>query len=463
MPIKLYNTLSRKNEEFRPINEKVVSMYHCGPTVYDRAHIGNLRSYVFADTLRRVMEYNGYEVKQVINITDIGHLVSDGDLGEDKMTKALLRENKPLTMEAMYELATRYFDLFKEDLNDLNIETPQYFPRASEHINEDIELIKKLEEKGFAYTADNGIYFDTEKFTEYGAIVGGKSKLNWNEEFARVKPVSGKRNHLDFILWKLDSKIGWESPWGKGFPGWHIECSAMARKYLRQPFDIHTGGMDHIPVHHNNEIAQSEAAYDEPLANFWMHNAFITINDSKMAKSSGNFITLDTLKDEQSISAISYRYWLLTSHYRSPVNFSFEAVQASQNALIRLLSMIGTYPDGGSIIDSYKTRFIEYINNDLDTAQGIALIWEIVKDGEYSNADKRATILDFDRVLGLKLDFRTDMTVETIPEEIKVLAQAREEARKNKEWDKADALRQEIESRGFEIQDSSNGMKIVAK
>ncbi len=442
-------------------------MYHCGPTVYDRAHIGNLRSYVFADTLRRVMEYNDYKVRQVINITDIGHLTSDGDIGEDKMTKALIRDNKPLTMQSMHDLATKYFETFKEDLKSLNIETPDFFPRASEHIKEDLELIEKLFANDFAYKAENGIYFDTEKFQDYGAIVGGKEKLQWNEEFARIKPTSGKKSHPDFILWKFDDKIGWESPWGKGFPGWHIECSAMARKYLGQPFDIHTGGTDHIPVHHNNEIAQSEAAYGVSLSNIWMHNAFITINDSKMAKSSGNFITLETLKDEEKISPLSYRYWLLTAHYRSPINFSYDAVRASQTAFIRLIGTVSAYPDNGNIITHYKERFLEYINNDLDTAKAIALIWDIIKDSSCSAADKKATIIDFDRVLGLGLNempnFNTSNKPEKIPEEIIALSEAREEARKNKEWEKADALRQEIESRGFEIQDSSDGANIVLK
>lgn len=467
MSIKLYNTLSRKTEVFEPIHKGAVYMYHCGPTVYDRAHIGNLRSYVFADTLRRVMEFNNYKIKQVINITDIGHLVSDGDLGEDKMTKALIRENKPLSMEAMYDLATKYFEIFKSDLNELKIETPHYFPRASEHITEDIELIGKLEQNGFTYKAENGIYFDTDKFSEYGAIVGGKDKLKWNEEFARVKPISGKKNHLDFILWKFDNKIGWESPWGKGFPGWHIECSAMAKKYLGQPFDIHTGGIDHIPVHHNNEIAQSQAAYDKPLANIWMHNAFVNINDGKMAKSANNFITIETLREDEKISPLSYRYWLLTAHYRSPINFSYDAVRASQTALIRLIGIVSSYPENGKVITEYRDQFLEYINDDLDTAKALALIWEIIKDSKHSDADKRATIIDSDRVLGLDLEkmsvSNTQSEIEKVPEEITALSEAREEARKNKEWDKADALRQEIEDRGFEIRDSSQGVIIVRK
>jgi cysteinyl-tRNA synthetase len=457
--IKLYNTLGRKIEIFKPIKEGQVSMYHCGPTVYDRAHIGNLRSYVFADTLRRTMEYNDLSVTQAINITDIGHLVSDGDSGEDKMTKALIREKKPLTMEAMYELASHYFDIFKQDLNALNIEMPQYFPRASEHIKEDIELIQQLENKGFAYKAENGLYFNTENFPDYAKIVGGKDKLKYDEEFARVKPTLGKKNHLDFILWKFDEKIGWESPWGKGFPGWHIECSAMARKYLGQPFDIHTGGIDHIPVHHNNEIAQSECAYDTPLANIWMHNAFITIDNSKMAKSAGNFITLQTLIDE-SISALSYRYWLLTSHYRSPVNFSFDAVRASQTALIRLLTTMSSYPDDGEIVQEYKDRFIEFINNDLDTAKALALVWDLIKEDKISPSDKKATLIDFDKVFGLGLDKIPSLKHEPIPEEIQALIDARDNARKDKDWAKADAMRQEIEERGFEVQDK-NGKTIV--
>ena len=460
MDIKLYNTLSRSVEMFSPLKKGVVSMYHCGPTVYDYAHIGNLRAYVFADVLRRVFEYNSYEVKQIINITDVGHLVSDGDAGEDKMTKALKREGKPLTLESMREVATFYFERFTEDLTSLNAEPPQAFPRASDHIQEDIEIVKMLETNGFTYTTSDGVYFDIAKFPAYGKL--GNISLESLKDGARVEINPEKRNPADFTLWKFNAKLGWDSPWGTGFPGWHIECSAMARKYLGQPFDIHTGGIDHIPVHHNNEIAQSEAAFGTPLANYWMHGAFVTLADGKMAKSAGGFITLKSLEDDM-ISPLAYRYWLLTAHYRSPVNFSPEAVRGAQNALIKLMTTMSNLPDGGAVSEAYKARFTAYINEDLGTAQAIALAWELLKDSGVSDADKRATILDFDRVFGLKLGSLAPIEEEKIPLEIQALVDAREEARKAKEWEKADALRAEIEDRGYTVSDTQSGIKIMSK
>jgi cysteinyl-tRNA synthetase len=466
MDITLYNTMTRNKEKFSPIKPGEVSMYHCGPTVYDYAHIGNLRSYVFADILRRICEYNSFTVHQIINITDVGHLVSDDDEGEDKMTKALKREGKPLTIASMLEIATFYFEKFTEDLVSLNIEMPKAFPRASENIEDDIEIIKKLEIGGYIYTIKDGLYFDTACFKDYGKLGGLKdadslvddhkkfqSRIGWNLE---------KRNQRDFSVWKFDQKLGWESPWGKGFPGWHIECSVMARKYLEQPFDIHTGGIDHIAVHHNNEIAQSEAAYSMELSRFWMHNEFITFNNTKMAKSAGNSITLSVLK-EQFISPLAYRYWLLTAHYRSPINFTVEAVQGAQNALMRLMNLVSSLPLDGKISDGYKTRFYDFINDDLDTPKAVALVWDILKDSQLSDADKRATILDFDRVLGLNFAAVQPIVEEVVPPEITVLAEAREEARKEKDWQKADALRKEIEVRGFTVSDTKDGIKVVAK
>ena len=484
MEIKLYNTLTKSKETFKPIKPGFVGMYNCGPTVYDRAHIGNLRSYVFADTLRRMFEYNGYKVNQVINITDVGHLsgenAGDADVGEDKMTKALIRENMPLTLAAMREVATKYFDYFIEDLKDLNIELPQSFPRASDTIEEDIKSIELLESKGFTYTTSDGVYFDTSKFKSYGKL--GNIKLEALKESSRVKIHTEKRNPTDFALWKIaksttSQTIGWDSPWGRGFPGWHIECSAMSRMCLGQPFDVHTGGIDHIPVHHNNEIAQSEAAYDMPLTNYWMHNEFITIKNAKMAKSDGNFITLETLESEH-ISPVAYRYWLLTAHYRTPINFTYSAVKSAQTALIRLFATVGGYPEGGKIDTSYQKRFQLLINDDIDTPQGIALVWDLVKDSTISPADKRATIFDFDRVFGLNLaslPYNQDGDViedaNDIPLEITVLAEARAEARNNKEWKKADALRTEIHERGFDVIDTdkndttknSKGFSIVIR
>lgn len=458
MDIKIYNTLSRSIETFTPLKDGFVSMYHCGPTVYDRAHIGNLRAYVFADLLRRTFEYNGYEVKQAINITDVGHLVSDGDEGEDKMTKALKREGKPLTLEAMHEIASKYADLFTQDLTSLNILQPHYLPRASDHIAEDIEIVEKLVANGHAYIISDGVYFDTQSFPSYDALKGVSKSVDGADEH-RIEVNPEKRSPADFALWKLDAKLGWDSPWGKGFPGWHIECSAMSRKYLGQPFDIHTGGIDHIPVHHTNEIAQSEAAYGAPLATYWMHGAFVTMNDAKMAKSTGGFVTLDTLKDSL-ISPLAYRYWLLTAHYRSPANFTLTAIDASQKALIKLMTAMSELPEGGAVSEVYRERFVGFINDDLALPQAVALTWELLKDPKVSEADKRATLIDFDRVLGLNLSSIQKIEDEEIPPEIQALAEARQEARAAKDWEKADALRKEIEQRGFTVADTADGIRI---
>ena len=460
--IRLFNTLSKEKEVFKAIKSGRVTMYNCGPTVYDNAHVGNLRSYVFADTLRRTLEYGGYEVNQVINITDIGHLASDGDDGEDKMTKALKREKLDLTLENMHRIATTYFEKYVDDLKSLNIELPANFPRASDHIQEDLDLVKILEEKGYAYKISDGIYFDTTKFKDYGRLGNVAASLEKNKDVARIVSNPEKHNPADFVLWKLDPKIGWDSPWGRGFPGWHIECSAMSRKYLGQPFDIHTGGIDHIPVHHNNEIAQSEAAYDVPLANYWLHNAFLTLNNEKMAKSKGGNITLETL-NEQSISPVGYRYWLLTAHYRAQVNLNYEAILAAQSAMIRLMSIISGYPDNGSIIPEYQEKFISAINDDLDTPRAIALIWNLIKDPAHTPENKRATILNFDLVLGLGLANVPRAQDETVPAEVVALAEAREQARTKKDWDQADALRLEIESRGYTLNDTPQGIDIRKK
>jgi len=462
-------------------------MYNCGPTVYDRAHIGNLRAYVFADTLRRTFEYAGFSVKQVVNITDVGHLTSDADAGEDKMSKALARENLPMTLSAMHDVGTKYMLAFIEDLKELQIELPTEMPRASDNIAEDIELIKKLEKKDFIYTTSDGVYFDTSKFKGYGKLGGLFTDKPKVETKSRIAVNTEKKNPVDFALWKFshantEEVLGWDSPWGKGFPGWHIECSAMSQKYLGQPFDIHTGGIDHISVHHNNEIAQSEAAYDTTLANYWMHNEFITLRNAKMAKSDGpstgsgqgGFLTLESLQQE-GVSPLAYRYWLLTAHYRSPANFTFEAVKAAQNALIRLLATVSSYSNQtlpGTIIPAYKARFETHIADDLNIPQALALVWELAKDDTQKPEDKRATIIDFDRVLGLNVavvDHLHDEhnhdhgDHEETPFEIIALAEAREEARQSKEWEKADALRKEIEKRGFSIVDEDKGYEVRKK
>ena len=459
MPIFLSNTLTGKKEEFKPVKVGHVGMYHCGPTVYDFVHIGNLRSWVTADLLRRTLEYGGYEVKQIMNITDIGHLSGNGDEGEDKMTKGLKREGRPLTIEAMKEMADFYAERFKEDLEKINILTPHEFPKASEHIKEDIELIETLESKGFAYKTSDGVYFDTSRDKDYGKLGGSVSD---KEEYSRIGENPEKKNPRDFALWKLNPTLGFESPWGKGFPGWHIECSAMAKKYLGEHFDIHTGGIDLAPIHHNNEIAQSENACDCQFVNYWVHNAFVNIGSDKMAKSEGTGLQLRTLA-EKGFSALAYRYWLLGGHYRTPMTFSFEALEGAQNAFVKMQHAVrGLGESVDEVNAAYIDKFTEYVNDDFNTAKSLALTWDMLKDPTLSAPDKKATVLEFDKVLGLGLaDVSKEDTV--VPAGVVAIAEERETARKNKDWKKADELRDKISKLGFEIKDTDVGFKLIKK
>ncbi len=437
-----------------------MGMYHCGPTVYDFVHIGNLRSWVTADLLRRTLEYGGYEVKQIMNITDIGHLSGNGDEGEDKMTKGLKREGRPLTIEAMKEMADFYAERFKEDLEKINILTPHEFPKASEHIKEDIELIETLESKGFAYKTSDGVYFDTSRDKDYGKLGGSVSD---KEEYSRIGENPEKKNPRDFALWKLNPTLGFESPWGKGFPGWHIECSAMAKKYLGEHFDIHTGGIDLAPIHHNNEIAQSENACDCQFVNYWVHNAFVNIGSDKMAKSEGNFITLNTLTEKKYLP-LAYRYWLLQARYNSPINFSFEALESAQTAFIKIVKNYKTLPDGGEVSQRYKEELTKAMNDDLDTPKTIALLWELLKDEPVSPEDKKETIKEFDKLLGLGIEQNAkelkDTATDELPQNIQDLIEKREDARKNKDWKMSDKLRDEIKSLGYTVEDLPEGPRI---
>lgn len=456
MALKFYNTLTREKEEFIPIVQGKVGMYSCGPTVYNYTHIGNLRAFVFADVLRRALQYSGFEVKQVMNITDIGHLSSDADSGEDKMTKGLLREGKELTLKNMRGLAEFYTKSFQEDLKSLNIEMPDGMYFASDYVQEDVDLIKKLESKGYTYTTSDGVYFDISKMPDYGVLWGGKRIHDENE--TRIAKNSEKKNPEDFALWKFLSEIGFPSPWGQGFPGWHIECSAMSIKFLGEQFDIHTGGIDLIPTHHTNEIAQSECATGKkPFVRFWMHNEFVDTGGEKMAKSTGNFLRIESLK-EKNINPIAYRFWLLMASYRTKVNFVWEAIDGAETALKRLYRLYLELGDNtGKINKDYQQKFREFIEDDLDTPRALSLLWNLMKDENVSKADKKATILDFDKVLGLGFE---NLKEEKIPEEIKKLAEEREEARKNKDFKKSDELRQKINSLGYEIKDSPEGYKI---
>lgn len=454
--IQFYNTLTRKKEIFSPLDPKEVRMYTCGPTVYNYAHIGNLRAYVFTDILRKTLEYNNYKVTQVMNITDIGHLSSDADSGEDKMTKALLREGKELTLKNMRELAEFYAEKFKDDLRSLNIEIPDGMYFASDYVQEDIDLIKKLEEKKFTYKTTDGIYFDTAKMPDYGILWGGKRTHDGEE--TRIIKNAEKKNPEDFALWKFNEKIGFPSPWGQGFPGWHIECSAMSMKFLGEQFDIHTGGIEHISIHHTNEIAQSECATGKkPFVRFWMHNEWVLFGDKKMAKSDNNFLKLNDLK-AKNMNPISYRFLILMANYGSKMNFNWEALEGAEIALKRLYGLyIELGKEVGKIDEQYQKKFKEFIEDDLDTPRALSLLWDLMKDGGVSSADKKATILDFDKVFGL--GFR-NLKKEKIPKKIEKLAEEHEEARKNKDFKKSDELREKINSLGYEIKDLPEGSKI---
>lgn len=449
--LQFYNTLSKKKEIFKPIQNKRVGMYNCGPTVYDYAHLGNLRAFVFVDILRRTLEWNGYTVKQVMNITDVGHLVTDTDEGEDKMTKGLKREGKPVTLEAMHELADTYIQAFKNDLSLLNIETPTELPRASDHIAEQINLIKTLADKGFTYTTDDGVYFDTTKAKKYGAF-GDLTK----QETARIERNTQKKNYRDFALWKYSDALGWDSPWGMGFPGWHIECSAMSMKYLGETFDIHTGGIEHIPIHHTNEIAQSESATGKPLAHYWLHNEHLLVNGGKMAKAEGTGITLQDLIDK-GYDPLSYRYLLLGSHYRTPANFTWQALDAASTALKKLHDRIAELDGHDKPHEIYVQKFTTAINDDLNTPEGLAVLWNLLKDSDVSDAQKKATALACDTVFGLNL--QKAKTIE-IPRAVQKLVDEREVARKEDDWQAADTLREKIKKLGYNVRDTDEGPKV---
>lgn len=465
-PLQLFNTESRSLETFTPLHGHKVLMYSCGPTVYDYIHIGNLRAFVLTDILKRTLEYNHYQVKNTINLTDFGHLTDDGDAGEDKMMKGLKREGKPVTLAAMRELSDFFIDAFYEDLSNLRILPPTTFSRASDYISEQIALVKTLEEKGYTYETSDGLYFDISKFPSYGRL--GKINLEELKTGARVEENTEKKNPADFCVWKK-GELGWDSRWGKGFPGWHIECSAMAIATLGKQIDIHTGGIDLIGTHHNSEICQSECVTGKVFVKYWLHNEFITIDNTKIGKSLGNAVGLKNLI-EAGYTGDDYRYWLLTAHYRSPANFSFEALKAAKQALYRLKRHIyEEYKNvSGKPSADYIKRFHAAINNDLDTPKAIALLWELVKDDTIEDSAKCATIKHFDKVLAIGLSDELDdalfklgvVSVSDIPEEINQLIQEREAARIARNWDESDRLRTLINHKGYIIEDSASGPKV---
>lgn len=458
--MKLYNTLTKQKEEFTPIEPGKVGMYHCGPTVYDHVHIGNLRSFMMGDFIRRSLEYTGYSVTQVMNITDVGHLVSDGDSGDDKMTKALKREGKEITLENMIQVAGIYADSFKHDLQKLNVITPHYFPKASDHINEDIDIISKLNEKGFTYITSDGIYFDTSKMSDYGKL-GGLNLENDDME-SRLDENSEKRQSADFALWKFDSHQGWPSPWGQGFPGWHIECSGMASKYLGDQFDIHTGGADLRSVHHNNEIAQSECSTGcSPFVRYWMHGEMLNFGGAKLSKSTGGNISLNTLK-EKGFTSLSYRYLALQTHYRSPMNFTWEVLEAAQNGLEKVYRDISalrrTTQETGHIDDIFNSQFIEKIEDDINLPQALAVFHNMMKSS-LSPEDKLATAYQFDDVLGLRLAEYKEPQI-AINTEIRTLLEERKIARDNKDFKTSDTLRDKLSHMGYKVSDINGEQKI---
>jgi len=460
--IQLYNTLHRKKEIFKPLKDKKVSLYTCGPTVYWYAHIGNLRTYLFEDTLRRTLEYNKYKVKQVMNITDVGHLTSDADTGEDKLEKGAKRENK-----TVWQIAEFYTEHFKKDIKNLNIQEPSVWIKATDTIKEQINLIKTLEKKGFTYKIKDGIYFDTSQLKTYGRLWGNKIEKIKQEmkAGARVKMTPGKKNPTDFALWKFSPKkskrqMEWDSPWGVGFPGWHTECVVMSAKELGIPFDIHCGGIDHIQIHHTNEIAQSEAAYDKILAHFWLHGEFLLLNKGKMSKSKGKITTLDDLI-KKGFNPLAYRYLCLTAHYRSQLIFSKENLEASQNALDKIYNKIIEIKSKTKItskkVKAYQDKFLNFINNDLDMPKAIALFWKMLNDKNLSNKEKYCIALNFDKVFGLDLK---NIKQQEAPRVIKELIEQRQEYRNKKQWEKADEVRKEINKLGYNIEDTKKGTKI---
>ena len=477
-PVFLYNTLGTEKQEFTlPAPAKTVRMYNCGPTVYDTQHIGNLSMFVFTDTLRKVLEYNNFKVKQVINITDVGHLTSDSDEGEDKMTKGLEREGLEPTLENMLNLGEKYTGIFLRDLDNLNIRTGDIiFPRASGYIRAQIAMIATLIEKGFAYSAPDGVYFDTSRSPAYG-VLGGIHSEN-QAEGARIAANKNKRNNADFALWKFSARggniIGWDSPWGKGFPGWHIECSAMARAVLGEQIDIHTGGIEHIPVHHNNEIAQSESATGKrPFSRFWLHRAHLQIEGAKIAKSEGNTVYLSGIV-ERGFHPLALRYLFLTSHYRSTTNFSWKALEGAQTSYLKLRRAIDMEEAApGTPPASYQKKMHEAWNDDLDTPKALSILWDMTKDRKLSSADIKAGILDADRVFGLGLNmpdsvasalytklFGKPVALEKTPEDIQLRIKERDEARLAKNWELADSIRDELDEKGYILEDSTEGTRI---
>ncbi len=460
--LQLWNTLHRKLESFEPMTSGQVGLYTCGPTVYHPVTLGNWRAFLFDDTLRRALLFSGYRVTQVMNITDVGHLVGDADVGEDKVEREAARRG----MDAR-ELARSLEADFLRGMESLQIQTPEHLPRATEHIPEQVALIRQLEEKGFTYRISDGMYFDTSKFPFYGKLSG--QKLEDKEEGARVAVNPEKRHPSDFALWKFSPKdakrqMEWESPWGVGFPGWHIECSAMSVKYLGQPFDIHTGGVDHIPVHHENEIAQTEAATGKLLARYWLHNEFLLVDGHRMGKSEGNAYTLEDLI-AKNFDPLAFRYYCLGTHYRTKLNFTWEGLEGAHNALQRLRAFAHTLPlathlaarqEGEGV---WTDRFRSALEDDLNTPQALAVMWEMIKS-DASDHEKSEILIKMDDIFGLGLVELVGHPLE-IPDDVMASAKERQTAREKKDWKRSDELRQEIKNKGWIVEDKPDGFEIL--
>lgn len=451
--LRLFDTYERKIRKFEPLIPGKVGLYCCGPTVYDYAHIGNLRTYVFEDILLRTLKFNEYDVNYVMNITDVGHLASDADSGEDKMELGSKRSGM-----TAWQMADHYTDAFQLDLSRLNILEPDTWCRATDHIKEQIAFIQDLEDKGYTYRTSDGMYFNSQKLNNYGYL----ARLDVEGLISGARVENERRHVTDFALWKFSPKdeqrqMEWESPWGVGFPGWHIECSAMSAKYLGDLFDIHCGGEDHIPIHHTNEIAQTEASKGTRLANYWMHGYFLQLDNTKMSKSSGDFLRLQVIMDKD-IDPLTYRYFCLTAHYRTQMSFSWESLEANGVALQRLYQASYDWGEPGNVIPEYMDRFTSYINDDLNMPRALAVIWEMVRSDEIP-ADKKASLLVFDKILGLDFALWEPEILE-VPEAVLKLAEDRQQARKDKNWSLSDVIRDQIMAQGYQVEDTREGPKV---
>ncbi|PIR46667.1 MAG: cysteine--tRNA ligase [Candidatus Vogelbacteria bacterium CG10_big_fil_rev_8_21_14_0_10_45_14] len=459
MDIKLFNTLGREKQVFRPLNAGRATLYSCGPTVYDYVHIGNLRTYIFTDVLVRTLTYFGYDTLFVQNITDFGHLVGDGNEGEDKMEKGAKREGRSAD-----EIAHIYISAFKEDARNLNLIPPTVQPKASEHVAEQIEMIRSLELKGFTYKTTLGIYFDTSKCPDYGTLAG--LNITEQESGARVEQNEEKKNKTDFVLWKSSKhskarRVGnWESPWGIGFPGWHIECSAMSTKYLGDRFDIHTGAVDFIPLHHTNERAQNMATFGHEVVNYWIHGGFLKVDAGRMGKSEGNAFTLTQLK-ERDFSPLEFRYFTYSAHYRSSLNFTWEGLTSAKIAYRKLRERTSQMIGDGLPDKNYLQKFEEAVSDDLNIPEAIAILWDLVKDDTIPSETKKATMREADKILAL--DLLSPIESEDIPKHVQAFAVLRKDARERGDFMEADRLRDKIQSHGYNIRDENNQFTLTRR